>query len=57
MNALLIVTMGVEVEFVIQRDSQLILIEVKPAVNTRAKSLRCYTENGKPGLVSRFSTN
>lgn len=35
---------GAEIDFVIQRDGQLIPIEVKSADNTRAKSLKVYME-------------
>ena len=35
---------GAEIDFVIQRDGQLIPIEVKSADNTRAKSLKVYMD-------------
>lgn len=39
---------GAEIDFVIQRDGQLIPIEVKSADNTKAKSLRVYMDAYKP---------
>ena len=41
---------GAEIDFVIQRDGQLIPIEVKSADNTRAKSLRVYMDTYKARL-------
>lgn len=42
---------GTEINFVIQREGQLIPIEVKSADNTRAKSLRVYMETHKPAYT------
>lgn len=47
---------GAEIDFVIQRDGQLIPIEVKSADNTRAKSLRVYMETYKPAYAIKLST-
>ncbi len=47
---------GAEIDFVIQRDGQLIPIEVKSADNTRAKSLRVYMETYKPTYAIKLST-
>ena len=44
-----------EIDFVIQRDGQLIPIEVKSADNTRAKSLKVYMENYKPAYAIKVS--
>ncbi|MCD8074970.1 MAG: ATP-binding protein [Lachnospiraceae bacterium] len=46
---------GAEIDFIIQRDGQLIPIEVKSADNTRAKSLRLYMENYKPAYAIKLS--
>lgn len=46
---------GAEIDFVIQRDGQLIPIEVKSADNTRAKSLKVYMETYKPAYVIKLS--
>ena len=46
---------GAEIDFVIQRDSQLIPIEVKSADNTRAKSLKVYMETYKPAYAIKLS--
>ena len=46
---------GAEIDFVIQRDGQLIPIEVKSADNTRAKSLRVYMETYKPAYAIKLS--
>lgn len=47
---------GAEVDFVIQRDGQLIPIEVKSADNTRAKSLKVYIDTYKPAYAIKLST-
>ena len=47
---------GAEVDFVIQRNGQLIPIEVKSADNTRAKSLRIYMNTYKPTYAIKLST-
>ncbi len=47
---------GAEVDFVIQRDGQLIPVEVKSADNTRAKSLKVYMETYKPAYAIKLST-
>lgn len=46
---------GAEVDFVIQRDGQLIPIEVKSADNTKAKSLRVYMEIYHPAYAIKLS--
>lgn len=46
---------GAEVDFVIQRDGQLIPIEVKSADNTRAKSLQVYMDTYKPAYAIKLS--
>lgn len=46
---------GAEVDFVIQRDGQLIPVEVKSADNTRAKSLKVYMETYKPAYAIKLS--
>lgn len=47
---------GAEVDFVIQRDGQLIPIEVKSADNTKAKSLKVYMETYNPAYAIKLST-
>ena len=47
---------GAEIDFVIQRDGQLIPIEVKSADNTKAKSLKVYMETYKPAYAIKLST-
>lgn len=47
---------GAEIDFVIQRDGQLIPIEVKSADNTRAKSLKVYMETYKPAYAIKLSS-
>ena len=47
---------GAEIDFVIQRDGQLIPIEVKSADNTRAKSLKLYIDKYKPAYAIKLST-
>ena len=46
---------GAEIDFVIQRDGQIIPIEVKSADNTRAKSLKVYMETYKPAYAIKLS--
>ena len=46
---------GAEIDFVIQRDGQLIPIEVKSADNTRAKSLKVYMEAFQPAYAIKLS--
>ena len=46
---------GAEIDFIIQRDGQLIPIEVKSADNTRAKSLKIYMETYKPSYAIKLS--
>ena len=46
---------GAEVDFVVQRDGQLIPVEVKSADNTRAKSLKVYMETYKPAYAIKLS--
>lgn len=45
-----------EIDFIIQRDGQLIPIEVKSADNTRAKSLKIYMETYKPTYAIKLSS-
>ena len=47
---------GAEIDFIIQRDGQLIPIEVKSADNTKAKSLKVYMETYKPAYAIKIST-
>lgn len=47
---------GAEIDFVIQRDGQIIPIEVKSADNTRAKSLKVYIDTYKPTYAIKLST-
>ena len=46
---------GAEIDFVIQREGQLIPIEVKSADNTRAKSLKVYMDTYKPAYAIKLS--
>lgn len=46
---------GAEVDFIIQRSSQLIPVEVKSADNTRAKSLQVYMDTYKPAYAIKLS--
>ena len=46
---------GAEIDFIIQRDGQLIPIEVKSADNTKAKSLKVYMEIFKPAYAIKLS--
>ena len=43
---------GAEIDFIIQRDTHIIPIEVKAADNTRAKSLKLYMDAYKPAYAS-----
>ena len=43
------------IDFIIQRDGQLIPIEVKSADNTKAKSLRVYMDTYKPAYAIKLS--
>ena len=47
---------GAEIDFVIQRDGQIIPIEVKSADNTKAKSLKVYMETYKPAYAIKLSS-
>ena len=44
-----------EIDFVIQRDGQIIPIEVKSADNTKAKSLKVYMDAYKPAYAIKLS--
>ncbi len=46
---------GAEIDFVIQRDGQLIPVEVKSADNTKAKSLKIYMETWRPAYAIKLS--
>ncbi len=46
---------GAEIDFIIQRNGQLIPIEVKSADNTRAKSLNLYMQSYKPAYAIKLS--
>lgn len=46
---------GAEIDFIIQRDGQLIPVEVKSADNTRAKSLKVYIDTYKPAYAIKLS--
>ena len=46
---------GAEIDFVIQREEQLIPIEVKCADNTKAKSLKMYMNTYKPAYAIKLS--
>jgi predicted AAA+ superfamily ATPase len=47
---------GAEVDFVIQKDGNIIPIEVKSADNTQAKSLNVYVDTYKPKYAIKMST-
>ena len=47
---------GAEIDFVIQREGQIIPIEVKSADNTKAKSLKVYMDTHKPAYAIKLST-
>ena len=46
---------GAEIDFIIQRDGQLIPIEVKSADNTKAKRLKVYMDTYKPAYAIKLS--
>ncbi len=46
---------GAEIDFVIQRDGELIPVEVKSADNTKAKSLKIYMDTYKPAYAIKLS--
>lgn len=46
---------GAEIDFVIQRNGQLIPVEVKSADNTKAKSLKVYVETYHPAYAIKLS--
>lgn len=46
---------GAEIDFIIQREGNIIPIEVKSADNTRAKSLRVYIDTFKPAYAIKIS--
>lgn len=46
---------GAEIDFIIQRDGELIPIEVKSSDNTRAKSLKVYMNTYKPTYAIKLS--
>ncbi len=46
---------GAEIDFIIQRQGQLIPIEVKSADNTKAKSLKVYMDAFKPAYAIKLS--
>jgi len=47
---------GAEIDFVIQREGNIIPIEVKSAENVKAKSLSVFIESYKPAYAIKFST-
>ncbi len=47
---------GAEIDFIIQRENNIIPIEVKSADNVKAKSLNVYIESFKPSYAVKFST-
>jgi hypothetical protein len=47
---------GAEIDFVIQRNGQLIPLEVKSADNVKAKSLNVYMDTYKPAYAIKLST-
>jgi len=47
---------GAEIDFIIQREGDIIPIEVKSADNTRAKSLKVYMERFKPAYAIKLSS-
>ena len=47
---------GAEADFIIQRDGQLIPVEVKSADNTKAKSLKVYMDTYYPAYAIKLST-
>ena len=46
---------GAEIDFIIQRENNIIPIEVKSADNTRAKSLRIYMDTFRPDYAIKLS--
>ena len=46
---------GAEIDFIIQRNGELIPIEVKAADNTRAKSLNVYMATYRPSYAIKLS--
>ena len=46
---------GTEIDFIIQRNGQIIPIEVKSADNTKAKSLRVYMNTYHPAYTVKLS--
>lgn len=46
---------GAEIDFIIQREGQIIPIEVKSADNTKAKSLKVYMDTFKPAYAIKLS--
>lgn len=46
---------GAEVDFIIQREGEIIPIEVKSADNTRAKSLKTYMDTHQPSYAMKLS--
>jgi len=46
---------GAEVDFIIQREGQLIPIEIKSADNTRAKSLKLYMDTYQPAYAIKLT--
>ncbi len=47
---------GAEVDFIIQKDGQIIPIEVKSADNVKAKSLNVYMSKYKPSYAIKISS-
>jgi hypothetical protein len=47
---------GAEIDFIIQRNGQLIPLEVKSADNVKAKSLKVYMDTYKPAYAIKLST-
>lgn len=47
---------GAEIDFVIQREGQIIPVEVKSADNTKAKSLKVYMETYSPAYAIKISS-
>jgi len=45
-----------EIDFIIQREGEIIPIEVKAADNTRAKSLKLFREMYKPAYAIKLSS-
>ena len=46
---------GAEIDFIIQREGQLVPIEVKSADNTKAKSLQSYMRTNTPAYAIKLS--